>query len=409
MKHMPKELWLFTVSYPYGTNEAFLTNELPVLAKRFDKVVLFPLLGKGEANPLPPNVEVRHILGDPYRAASFGEVFGHSGAFWKLLRTSIASAPSFGAVRRRWPDLRSRSRQALARAIALKKELGAAYDPRHVVLYSFWTADWATALGLWKCMDPRVRFRSRMMGFDMYAHRAKEGWQMFQRFQVQQAEGLHPISGDGLGNMVKAHPGHAGKFALSYLATADRGVAPWQPADVLRVVSCSNLVELKRVHLIAEALCTCKVPVQWTHFGDGPERAKVETVLAAAPAHVKATLMGSRPNAEVIAWYQQHPVDVFIHLSRTEGGAPVALQEAASFGIPLIGADAGGVREVVGEHTGVLLPNAVDIAEVARLLEGWKNGPRYSERARAGVRAAWRARFDAEVVYNAFADILLKT
>lgn len=230
-----------------------------------------------------------------------------------------------------------------------------------------------------------------MMGFDMYAHRAKEGWQMFQRFQVQQAEGLHPISGDGLGNMVKAHPGHAGKFALSYLATADRGVAPWQPADVLRVVSCSNLVELKRVHLIAEALCTCKVPVQWTHFGDGPERAKVETVLAAAPAHVKATLMGSRPNAEAIAWYQQHPVDVFIHLSRTEGGAPVALQEAASFGIPLIGADAGGVREVVGEHTGVLLPNAVDIAEVARLLEGWKNGPRYSERARAGVRAAWRA------------------
>ena len=118
MKHMPKELWLFTVSYPYGTNEAFLANELPVLAKRFDRIVLFPLLGKGEANPLPTNVEVRHILKDPYRAASLGEILGHSRAFWPLLRTSIASAPSFGALRRRWPDLRSRSRQALARALA---------------------------------------------------------------------------------------------------------------------------------------------------------------------------------------------------------------------------------------------------------------------------------------------------
>lgn len=406
---MPKELWLFTVSYPYGTNEAFLTNELPVLAKRFDRIVLFPLLGKGEANPLPPNVEVRHILKDPYRAASVGEMLGHVGAFWKLLGTTLASAPSFGALRRRWPDLRSRSRQSLARAITLKKELGATYDPKRVVLYSFWTADWATALGLWKCMDPRVRFRSRMMGFDMYAHRAKEGWQMFQRFQVQQAEGLHPISGDGLGHMVKAHPEHAGKFALSYLATADRGSAPWGPAPVLRVVSCSNLVELKRVHLIAEALCKCKVPIEWTHFGDGPERARVEAVLSKAPANVKATLMGSRPNAEVIAWYQQNPVDVFIHLSRTEGGAPVALQEAASFGIPLIGADAGGVKEVVGEGTGMLLPNAVDVAEVSRLLDGWKDGAWYTDQARAGVRAAWRERFDAEVVYNAFADMLLKT
>ncbi|MBK9195478.1 MAG: hypothetical protein IPO17_10930 [Flavobacteriales bacterium] len=62
---MGKELWLFTVSYPYGTNEAFLANELPVLAKRFDKVVLFPLLGKGVANPLPPGVEVRHAITDP--------------------------------------------------------------------------------------------------------------------------------------------------------------------------------------------------------------------------------------------------------------------------------------------------------------------------------------------------------
>jgi len=405
---MGKELWLFTVSYPYGTNEAFLANELPVLAKRFDKVVLFPLLGKGVANPLPPGVEVRHAITDPYRAASIGELMVNLSSVLGLLRTTISSAPSLGVLRRRWPDLRSRLRQALHRALELKRVLGAEVDRQRVVLYSFWTADWATALGLWRSMDPRVAFRSRMMGFDMYAHRAREGWQMFQRFQVQQAKGVHPISQDGIENMRKAYPRHAEKFKLSYLATVDHGAGPWAPAEALHVVSCSNLVELKRVHLIAEALCKCSIPVQWTHFGEGAERSKVEAVLRTAPAHVRATLLGSRPNAEVIAWYKANPTDLFIYLSRTEGGAPVALQEAASFGIPLLAADAGGVKEVVTSRTGVLLPNAVDVTSVAGIVDRWKETPWYTVDGRAQVRAAWQQRFDAQVVYNAFADMLLR-
>ncbi len=404
---MGKELWLFTVSYPYGTNEAFLANELPVLAQRFEKVVLFPLLGKGVANPLPAGVEVRHVIAEPYRAASIAELMANIPSLLGLLRITFASVPSFGVLRRRWPDLLSRLRQALHRALELKRVMASEYDPQNVVLYSFWTADWATALGLWRSMDPRVVFRSRMMGFDMYAHRARECWQMFQRFQVQQAKGVHPISQDGLEHMRKAYPQYAEKFKLSYLATVDHGQGPWGPAEVLRVVSCSNLVELKRVHLIAEALCKCSIPVQWTHFGEGAERSKVEAVLRTAPAHVQATLIGSRPNAEVIAWYKANPTDLFIHLSRTEGGAPVALQEAASFGIPLLAADAGGVKEVVTGETGVLLPNTVDVARVAEIIDRWKETPWYTADGRAQVRSAWRQRFDAQVVYNAFADILL--
>ena len=406
---MDKELWLFTVSYPYGTNEGFLANELPVLAKRFSKVVLFPLLGKGVASPLPAGVEVRHVIAEPYRAAGMGEMLANLPSVLALLKPTLASAPSFGALRRRWPELRSRLRQALHRALELKRVLHAEYDPHRAVLYSFWTADWATALGLWKSMDPRVSFRSRMMGFDMYAHRAQEGWQMFQRFHVQQAKGLHPISQDGLEHMCKTYPAHAGKFQLSYLATVDHGAGPWAPTEVLRIVSCSNQVELKRVHRIAEALCKCKVPVQWTHFGEGTQRAKVEAVLRDAPVHIGVTLMGSRPNADVIAWYKENPVDLFIHLSRTEGGAPVALQEAASFGIPLLAADAGGVQEVVTDSTGVLLPNSIDTGLVAAIIDGWRGSEWYSEAGRAQVRTAWRERFDAEVVYNAFADVLLNS
>lgn len=406
---MGKTLRLFTIGYPYGVIEAFLVNELPVLASRFDRVILHPLHPNGELRALPQGVEVQVLLKDPYAHASWSTMLRYLPSVWPMFRSAWRSASSVGLFNRRRGEVFSKIRQALHRALALRGMLGADYDPATTVLYSYWSSDWASALGCWGRMDPRVRFRSRMLGFDMYTHRAKDHWQMFQAFHVEKAVGVHPISADGLAHVRALYPAHAEKFSLSYLASVDNGQGPWAPSDVLRIASCSNLYELKRVHLIAEALCKVKVPVHWRHVGEGPEFDHVREVLASAPAHIKADLVGPKPNAEVIGWYKQHPVDVFIHLSRTEGGAPVALQEAASFGIPLIGADAGGVKEVVGERTGVLLPNAVDVAEVARLLDDWKDGPWYSEQARAGVRAAWRERFDAEVVYNAFAEILLET
>ncbi|MFZ1665799.1 MAG: hypothetical protein WAU08_10395, partial [Flavobacteriales bacterium] len=59
---MEKELWLFTVYYPFGQGEAFLENELPILAEGFQRVKLFPLLVSGAPRPLPPNVEVVQLF-----------------------------------------------------------------------------------------------------------------------------------------------------------------------------------------------------------------------------------------------------------------------------------------------------------------------------------------------------------
>ncbi|MEO8066919.1 MAG: glycosyltransferase [Flavobacteriales bacterium] len=404
---MGKTLRLFTVGYPYGVIEAFLVNELPILARRFDRVIVHPLHPKGELRAVPPGVEVEPLMDDPYAPASWALVLRHWRAVLRVVRCARSTAPSFGVFMRRRGEVVSKMRQALQRALVLKRVLGPSYDPDRTVLYAYWTSDWATALGLWKCMDDRVRFRSRMMGFDMYAHRAKDGWQLFQAFHLQQALAVHPISADGLAHVRSTCPAQANKLSLSYLASVDHGAGPWSPAAELRIASCSNLYELKRVHLIAEALCKVKVPVYWRHVGEGPELDRVRDILRQAPSHVRVDLVGAKPNADVIAWYKQNPVDVFLHLSRTEGGAPVALQEAASFGIPLLAADAGGVKEIVSDRTGVLLPNAIDTTQVAATIDGWGDSTWYTDAARAQVRGTWRERFDAEVVYNAFVDILL--
>src|SRR5690606_4324511 len=153
--------------------------------------------------------------------------------------------------------------------------------------------------------------------------RAVDGWPRFQHFQLTQVERIYIASQAGMDYMATQFPQYRDRFTLAYVATTDNGPGPWSPADVLRVVSCSNLVELKRVPLIAEALRHVQGSVRWTHFGDGPEREAVDRVVSSLPSHVQVQLMGSRPNSEVIAWYKANPVDVFVHASRTEGGAPV--------------------------------------------------------------------------------------
>lgn len=61
---MMKELWLFTIRFPFGHGEAFLENELPILAQGFERVRLFPLLPGGEQRPLPPGVEVERLFSE---------------------------------------------------------------------------------------------------------------------------------------------------------------------------------------------------------------------------------------------------------------------------------------------------------------------------------------------------------
>jgi glycosyltransferase involved in cell wall biosynthesis len=298
-------------------------------------------------------------------------------------------------------------RQAMYRERVLTARMASAYDPERVVLYSYWTSDWATVLGLWKLADPEVRFTTRMMGFDMFDHRAADNWQMLQAFHVQQVQHVFVIAQAGLTHMRTRFPQHSAKFSISYLATNDHGIGPWAPAGTLRIASCANLVGLKRVHLLAEALAHIHTPVHWTHFGDGVERERIEALVRKLPANVSVELKGSRPNAEILAWYKSHAVDVFVHTSETEGGAPVALQEAASFGIPLLGAEAGGVGEIVTPSTGELLPHALSATILAEKLRAFTSSRWYHANTRVEVRAFWQAHFHAEDVHGRLLEELL--
>ena len=263
-------------------------------------------------------------------------------------------------------------------------------------------------LSLWRSLDPRVRFFTRMHGFDLFAERSPDGWPPFRSYQLAHADRAFVASQAGVDYLLKQYPGHQEKFHLARLGTRDHGPAPWSSATVLRVMSCSNLVPLKRVDLLVEALQQVKSPVEWTHVGDGPERGQIERSITGLPSNVRATLLGSLPNTRLIEHYKQRSIDLFVHLSETEGGVPVALQEAASFGIPLLACDSGGVREIVDERTGVLLSHQASAAEIARQIDAHSTSTRNTSIFREGVRASWSERFRAEQAFGTFAEQLLR-
>lgn len=403
-----KELWLFTTRFPYGFREAFLENELPVLCECFERVIIFPEHPEGTLRPIPPNAEVRLPIRDPFKGADMMVMLWNAPVVCRLIGSLFKDAPSFRVLRRQWPYLRARIAQFIHRAQVLKKEVMPHYDPARVVVYAYWTHDWATVLGMVREAVPKLTYFSRAHGFDIHEEQNTNGWIPFRSFQLEHVQRVHCASRTGMEHLRRRHPALADRFALARLGTTDHGLGPHDPTGPLKVVSCSFLIPRKRVLLLVEALSKVRTPVRWVHFGSGVEEEQVRKAAADLPAHVQVEFKGMMQNAEIMAWYRSHPVDVFVHLARLEGGVAVAVQEATSFGIPVIAADSGGVRELMNDRTGVLLKQDPTADEVATLLDGFREGPMSTVDYRSGVRRTWAAGFEARRVFQAFVDGVLE-
>ncbi len=392
-----KELWLFTRKFPEGPGETFLENAMPVWAEHFDRVVVVPMFrGVGEA-ALPPGVVVERPWENAFKPLSKRRTLRQGAEVARLMRAHGGQSPM--------PERFSHARQLLHKADMLQRILMPRYDPARVTMLCAWMEDWVNVLGIVKRRDTRVRFATLAHGSDLYAERRTGGIIPYRAQQMQQVDRVLCISAHGARYLGEHYPEHEGKVMLTHLGTLDRGVAVWSPGDVLRLVSCAYLRPPKRVHLIAEALRQVVRPVHWTHFGDGPGRGAIESLLRDLPSHVSVELKGGVDQSALMEWYRQTPVDLFVHLSGHEG-VPLALMEAASFGIPLLANDVGGVGEVLRPAAGVLLPADITATGLASRLDGGTLDRWLDPDVRAGVRAHWQEHFAAQRNFQRMVEAL---
>lgn len=391
-------------NYPFtgrAGEVSFVAPEVERLARELGSLCVAPQHAGGPALVLPEGVELDLGLS---RALRRGRVISYLRAlawpgFWReSLRAWRLGGLSGCARVWRWAAFAQVTwRWARSRA-----------DGGGPVLFAtYWRGGSTLALARLAASFPQTAAVTRVHGHELYEDRWKPPFQPW--VGVYNALTLVvPISRHGLDHLLAAGVAPE-RVWLSRLGTEAAPAARASEDGCIRVVSCSAMVPLKRVPLMARALCEAArrhpaLRLRWTHFGGGADMAEVRAILRGGPESLLADLPGQVDNAVVLRHYAEQPVDLFMLLSESEG-LPVAIQEACAAGIPVLATDVGGVSEIVGADNGLLLPATPTADEVASAVHRLCVGasPALRAQMRAAARARWAADFDAERNHLRFA------
>lgn len=399
-----KNLCLFTNTYPYGAGgESFLEYELELHAQHFEQIFLFPLNPSGRQHfELPKNVQVVDLF-TPKLVST--RISGKGRKFISIFFDEVVLSNQWkGILRFRYLFQYLQQRFDLAeRLVTYLKESGLRSNS---VFYSFWTDEWATVLCILKQEGQIDRVVTRMHGYDLYPSRWKFGVIPFRYFQLKNIDRVLTVSTAGLDFLKETYSKRASMFYWNPLVVRAYGLGPFDPKQPVTIVSCSSVIPLKRVELIVDALQKVDVKLRWIHFGSGVGFPGLQKRIASLPTDISVDLRGHVPHDKIIEFYQTNSVNLFIGLSLTEG-LPISFQEAASFGIPMIGTNAGGTHEIVDVHSGILLPLDVSAVEVSRAIQTVLNGEMNTSSFHGSVRAHWTNKFNKDKLYQQLNDLLI--
>ncbi len=409
-----KSIVLITTAYPFGKNEAaFVEPELTCLIKHFEVSVLSRNATDEQTSKVPEGIRV-------YRSQR-----GKS-AFIKGILPALTKKLLYREIRYIFRNKKEHlfhnlasAGYFMAMACIVEKSLYAMEKENGVpdILYTYWN-DWGTlgaALYVQSHKERKIPLVTRTHGVDLYEERTPCGYQPYKVQLNDILDRIFFISRAGM-TYHRTHygePHFEDQYQLRYMGVTrkDEAAAP-EKSDVIRLVSCATMFELKRLDRIIDAMeyleemvAPAGKRVIWTHIGDGPERSflerRAQEKLDVLP-HIRYVFAGNLPNEEVHRYYRENQYDLFLSVSRTEG-LPVSMQEAMAYGIPVMGTDVGGCREIVEPDCGVLLDANVVPLHIADAIMRFMEQP-YEERMRIRENCLrqYKEKFDAKRNYVAF-------
>jgi len=395
----PTVLFYFTEQYPFGLGEAFVAAELNALCEKFSEVYIFPLSGSGAQRNLPKNANVQSpkMLGNNKvnRLLASRKISGLVKSEEDLVVQQLPNPAEQKAYA--WQAIqRAEQIDALARSIASE-----------VVFYSFWMNNWALALTHLVRQKAIPRYICRVNGYDLYNERRSNGYVPFRALNTKHAGHVLTTSAFAASYLKEQQPAEEEKVGCLYLGTPDCGLNT-STAPRTIIFSCGWLRPVTRVERIAEAFLQLPDNWHWWHAGDGPERKKIENLLD-SNAQKRVRLLGNLPHDELQELLRTAPIAVVVHTSESEGGAPVALMEAISYGLPVVATNVGGVPEIVNAETGTLLSAAAKPNEIANALEAVLSNSELQKALAVGARKHWEQLFNAEHSSKQLLELLCKT
>ncbi len=275
---------------------------------------------------------------------------------------------------------------------------------------AFWFYDciYLAFLKKWKFAGKAV---CRAHGGDLFEERSSlSGKILFRDFQLKHLDYVFSVSETGTGYLKQKYPEYSDKIHTSFLGSPfHNNINPFSEQE-FTIVSCAKIRDVKRIHLIAEALLDIGINISWFHLGDENLNAandpSIELYVRAVEKlrmkpEIRFTNAGYMSNPDIMSFYGRQPLSLFISVSEAEG-IPVSMMEAISFGIPVLSTDVGACREIVCGETGMLI-DADSTPELIRnkILE-FKNSEMNSPAFRKGVRAYWERNFNEDINYRNF-------
>jgi glycosyltransferase involved in cell wall biosynthesis len=376
-----KTLVLITSQFPFGTGESFIESELPVLSENFEKTIIIAQNSSAlKTRYIPDNIVVYRynpatsLMGFLYLPvllilnwSTISKLVNEEVVFRRTISYSLTLSNLLTLLKKIIKSLQLRD---FIKKMLKKEAAG-------IVFYSYWLKTSAHAIAM---LDLKNCIKiSRAHGSDIYEEKTLSGYLPLLKFSALKLDAIFFISANGKEYFAKKTCSDNKNLLVSYLGV--RKLHTESPEKIIRdkfvIVSCSNIVALKRIDLIIYALEDIRSgkEIEWLHFGDGILK-KDMVALAETRLHslkgINFKFMGQYPNEELLKYYSRNQINLFINVSSTEG-VPVSIMEAQSFGIPVIATDTGGVKELVREGTGTLLPIDFNPKDLARLIEYYIN------------------------------------
>jgi len=405
-----KYLILINREFPCKKGEAYLENEINEIARYFDKVFIFPgdaILNEKETR----NIDSKNVQIVKYESKSLN--------LRKVLYV-LGSVKYFFSKENEGKKFINKLEEAYFLSAAynqyykILQEIGKINitSDDEVYLYSYWLYINAKVVTLLKKYfngrNIKVKAFSRAHRFDIYEDRRKYNYLPQRNYLLDNLDYVFPCSVNGMNHIASRYPKYKKKVQASYLGTYDHGLNINKSSDdYFTLVSCSWLIKVKRVDLIIEALAKIKdKKIRWIHLGGGPLQDELELLAKEKLTDIEYKMSGNMKNNEVLDFYRNNRVDLFINVSSSEG-LPVSIMEVASFGIPILATDVGGTNEIVSDLNGRLVPENVSIDDLAIEIERLINDKDISQK-RQNSRKIWEEKFNAKKNYKEFIEMAMK-
>jgi colanic acid/amylovoran biosynthesis glycosyltransferase len=384
---------IISSSYPFGHSESFLANEVEYLS-RFMDIDVYPVKLKNpddKCRPIPENL----VFFQPFISENRLNRWFNRGLISEFALHYFAELPKLFLQSTNFrASLKDWGIQFLSHSkVFSSKRFRELMDSNEYDLVYFYWGTFPMAL-----INCSKRCFIRVHGGEIDLERSFGFIPLFSsRFFNNERTVYLPISQVVSDKLTELN---VSRKVLSRIGVFDHGLGPVPTIDSdICVVSCSNLIKLKRVELICHALSLIHDRrIRWIHFGDGPTRADVESAARSLSSNISFTIKGRVPNTEIIEFFKSYPVDLFINVS-THEGVPVSVMEALSFGVPCAATDVGATSEIVDQSVGYLLPKDFNPSQLANIIANVRKENTTSS-VRENARDRWKKLCNAEMNFE---------